>query len=172
MQPGIYSSPISNRRFVEVNEFIPHLNRMCEWSLGTGTQLHSAASVLLVRDHFLTCRSTFSMCTRSELWGPGVQCSSSVPQHLTDWRLWGTKVSQLECRGHLSFYAHCAMFRCPSQVSHRVETAKKNLKQGWLPAFWEKIQNTQEVKRRLFNWMKQDRICKFSRKSFFKLHTT
>ena len=27
---------------------------------------------------------------------------------------------------------------------------KKNLKQSWLPAFWKKIQNTQEIKRTLF----------------------
>ena len=29
------------------------------------------------------------------------------------------------------------------------------------------IQNTQEIKRTLFNWMKQDKTCKFSRKSSF-----
>ena len=29
------------------------------------------------------------------------------------------------------------------------------------------IQNTQEIKRTLFNWTKQDRRCKFSRKSSF-----
>ena len=44
---------------------------------------------------------------------------------------------------------------------------KKNLKQSWLPAFWKKIQNTQEIKRALFNWMEQDKTCKFSRKSSF-----
>ena len=40
---------------------------------------------------------------------------------------------------------------------------KKNLKQSWLPAFWKKIQNTQEIKRMLFNWTKQDKTCKYSR---------
>ena len=29
------------------------------------------------------------------------------------------------------------------------------------------FQNTQEIKRMLFNWMKQDKTCKFSRKSSF-----
>ena len=31
----------------------------------------------------------------------------------------------------------------------------KNLKQSWLPAFWKKIQNTQEIKRTLFNKTKK-----------------
>ena len=45
---------------------------------------------------------------------------------------------------------------------------KKKSEQSWQPAFWEKIQNTQENKRTLFNWTKQDRTCTFSRKySFF-----
>ena len=44
----------------------------------------------------------------------------------------------------------------------------KNLKQSWLPAFWKKIQNTQEInKRTLVNWTKQDNTYKFSRKSSF-----
>ena len=29
------------------------------------------------------------------------------------------------------------------------------------------VQNTQEIKRTLFNWMKQDKMCKFLRKSSF-----
>ena len=44
---------------------------------------------------------------------------------------------------------------------------KKSLKQSWLPAFWKEIQNTQEIKRMLFNETKQDKICKFWRKSWF-----
>ena len=32
---------------------------------------------------------------------------------------------------------------------------------------WLLIQNTQEIKRTLFNWTKQDKTCKFSRKSSF-----
>ena len=31
----------------------------------------------------------------------------------------------------------------------------------------KKIQNSQEIKRTLFNWTKQDKMCKFSRKSSF-----
>ena len=38
----------------------------------------------------------------------------------------------------------------------------KNPKQSWLPAFWKKIQNIQEIKRMLFNQMEQDKTCKFS----------
>ena len=34
-----------------------------------------------------------------------------------------------------------------------------NLRQSWLPAFWKKIQNTQEIKRTLFNKMEQDKTC-------------
>ena len=44
---------------------------------------------------------------------------------------------------------------------------KKNLKQNWPPTFWKKIQNTQEIKRMLFNWTKQDNTRKFWRKSSF-----
>ena len=36
----------------------------------------------------------------------------------------------------------------------------ENLKQSWLPAFWKKIQNTQEIKRTLFNKTEQDKTCK------------
>ena len=32
---------------------------------------------------------------------------------------------------------------------------------------WYKIQSTQEIKRTLFNWTKQDKTCKFWRKSSF-----
>ena len=47
--------------------------------------------------------------------------------------------------------------------------AEKYLKRSWLPEFWEKkkIQNTQEIKRTLFNWTKQNKTCKFSRNSSF-----
>ena len=38
---------------------------------------------------------------------------------------------------------------------------EKSLKQSWPPAFWKKIQNTQEIKRTRFNWMKQDSMCNF-----------
>ena len=34
---------------------------------------------------------------------------------------------------------------------HITKKTNKNLKQSWLPAFWKKIQNTQEIKRALFN---------------------
>ena len=58
------------------------------------------------------------------------------------------------------------------QIEPRIRTylrgVAKNLKQRWLPAFWKKkIPNTQEIKRTLFNWTKQDETCKFSRKSSF-----
>ena len=36
-----------------------------------------------------------------------------------------------------------------------------------MPAFWKKIQNTQGIKRTLFDWMKQDKMCTFLRKSSF-----
>ena len=39
---------------------------------------------------------------------------------------------------------------------------KKNLKKSWLPVFWKKIPNTQEIKRTLFNNTEQDKTCKFS----------
>ena len=44
-------------------------------------------------------------------------------------------------------------------VANCLPLKKKNLKQSWLPAFWKKIQNTQEVnlKRMLFNWTKPDK---------------
>ena len=49
---------------------------------------------------------------------------------------------------------------------------KKNLKQSWLPAFWKKIQNTQKIKKTLFNKTKQDKTCKiFEVIFFFKLCT-
>ena len=56
-----------------------------------------------------------------------------------------------------------------------LQKKKKNLKQSWLPAFWKKVQNTQEIKRILFqeikrilfHWIKQDKTCKFSRNSSF-----
>ena len=38
---------------------------------------------------------------------------------------------------------------------------QKNLKQSWLPAFWKKIQNIQEIIRTLFNNMEQDNIFFF-----------
>ena len=44
---------------------------------------------------------------------------------------------------------------------------KKNLRQSWLPAFWRKVQNTQEIKRTLFDWTKQDKTCTFLKKSSF-----
>ena len=58
------------------------------------------------------------------------------------------------------------------RVSHSQDSLskmkkKEDLKQNWLPAFRKKIQNTQEIKRTLFNWTKQDKTCKFSRKSSF-----
>ena len=41
------------------------------------------------------------------------------------------------------------------------------LKFHYLPSnlYFNMIQNTQEIKRTLFNWTKQDKTCKFSRKS-------
>ena len=36
-------------------------------------------------------------------------------------------------------------------INSTTKMEKKNLKQSWLPAFWKKIQNTQEIKRTLFN---------------------
>ena len=42
------------------------------------------------------------------------------------------------------------------------KSTKVVLKQSWLPAFWKKIQNTQEIKRTLFIKTKQDITCKFS----------
>ena len=44
---------------------------------------------------------------------------------------------------------------------------KEILKPSWLPEFWKKIENTQETERRLFNWTKQDKMCKILRKSSF-----
>ena len=46
---------------------------------------------------------------------------------------------------------------------------KRKTKQSWLPAFWKNIQNTQEIIRTLFNWMKQDKTCTFLRKSSFSV---
>ena len=49
------------------------------------------------------------------------------------------------------------------QPSHKqTKNQNKNLKQSWLPAFWKKIQNTQEIKRTLFDKTKQDKTCTFS----------
>ena len=48
-----------------------------------------------------------------------------------------------------------------------VKKKKQKIWKSWLPAFWKKIQNTREIKRTLFNWTKQDKTCKFSRKSSF-----
>ena len=45
---------------------------------------------------------------------------------------------------------------------------KKKMKQSWLPAFWKERSKTHEIlKITLFNWTKQDKTCKFSRKSSF-----
>ena len=46
--------------------------------------------------------------------------------------------------------------------------AQKNLKQSWLPAFWKKIQNTQEIKRMLFIWTKQDKMPNFWESPLFQ----
>ena len=43
---------------------------------------------------------------------------------------------------------------------------KKNLKQSWLPAFWKKIQNAQEIKRTLFNKTEQDKKSLMKKRSF------
>ena len=50
-------------------------------------------------------------------------------------------------------------YKWRGMISHQGE----NLKQSWLPVFWKKIQNTQT----LFNQAKQDKTCKFSRKTSF-----
>ena len=49
---------------------------------------------------------------------------------------------------------------------------KNNQTQSWLPAFWKKRSKTHEIKRTFFNWMKQDKTCKFFEEVlFFKLRT-
>ena len=61
---------------------------------------------------------------------------------------------------------------CSTVLTSRMHciVEKKNLKQSLLPAFWKKIWNAQVIKRTLFNWTKQDKMCKFLRKSSFSNH--
>ena len=54
-----------------------------------------------------------------------------------------------------------------SKINSQQQWKKKNLKESWLPAFWKKIQNTQEIKRTLFNKPEQDKTCKFLMESSF-----
>ena len=54
-------------------------------------------------------------------------------------------------------FLECARYKCMSKL----------LKKVWIRVLKKKIQNTQEIKRTLFNWTKQDKTCTFSRKSSF-----
>ena len=52
-----------------------------------------------------------------------------------------------------------------SDVAHKIK--KKKSESELLPAFWKKIQNTQQIKSTLLNCAKQDKTCTFLRKSSF-----
>ena len=45
---------------------------------------------------------------------------------------------------------------------------KKKMKQSWLPVFWKKIQNTQEVKENAFLLDKQQNVRIFEKVLFFQ----
>lgn len=79
----------------------------------------------------LTCHFIFSMCTLSKMWGPGVPCSSSVPKHPTDWRLWGVKVSQSVCMQRTSLFFCfflCLLYNDDTQSVIVSQTWKRELK--------------------------------------------
>ena len=76
----------------------------------------------------LTCHFIFSMCTLSKMWGPGVPCSSSVPKHPTDWRLWGVRVSQFAFRGHLCCCFLCLLYNDDTQSVIVSQTWRRELK--------------------------------------------
>ena len=66
-----------------------------------------------------------------------------------------------KCTGH-----------CSGQHSHNyrrmyVVGGLENSPKSFFSQLFRRIQNTQEIKRTLFNWMQQDKTCKFLRKSSF-----
>ena len=103
----------------------------------------------------LSWKTPLADCSRGlNCWSSRIVPGWLKPVLLLCWSFWGPATG-LDAR----------FCQTPSSSLQVVE--QKNLKQSWLPAFWEKIQNTQDIKRTLFNSTKQDKTCKFSRKSSF-----